>query len=145
MIMCTSKCTDDMLEFCCLGIIDFGQIYCMNCYAYGTPLWEKKQLQKRFGDSWEFKHRELKDFSREVKRKVRSLRKTGHNPAETIYFIDPPLHPELHAGHMNFAGEHIRRPEKLAANPLQEMLVIKMRKEGNLPKKSYLTGFGSHG
>lgn len=145
MIMCKSECTDDILEFCCLGVIDFGQIYCINCYASGTALWEKKQLQKRFGDLWEFKYQELKGFKREVKHKVRALRRNGSNPAETIYFIDPPVNPELHADHMNLAGEHIRRPKSKINDPLLEELIERVRKDGRMPTKSYLTDYGSHG
>ncbi len=146
--MCRSECTDDVLEFCCLGVIDFGQIYCMNCYTYGTQLWEKRQLQNRFGDLWEFKYQELKGFRRDVKRKVRALRRNGCNPAETIYFIDPPVNPELHADHMNFAGGHIKRPKHRFTDPLVERLTEELneqqRKDGTMPKKYYLTDYGSH-
>lgn len=143
--MCKSICTGIVSEFCCLGSIDFGQIYCMECNSCGTRAWEKRQLKLRFGESWESKYQELRNFARDVKRKVRTLRKTGHNPAETIYFIDPPLHPELHADHMNLAGEHIIRPKSLIKNPALEKLVNEMREKGRMLKKSYLTDFGSHG
>jgi hypothetical protein len=143
--MCKSECTGLVLEFCCLGVIDFGQIYCMNCYSEGTESWEKKELQKRFGDSWEFKYRELKQFRREVKRKVRALRRDGYKVAETIYFIDPPVNPELHVDHMNYAGEHIRRTPKLNNDPLVDILIKRLDDEGRMPTKSYLNGYGSHG
>lgn len=143
--MCKSDCTGLVSEFCSLGVIDFGQIYCMDCNSMGTKTWEKKELQKRFGDSWGYKYQELMQLKKSVKRQVRAGRRNGYRMAETVYFKDPPLNPELHADHMNLAGEHIRRPKNSEVNPQLEKLLNELRKDGRMPMKSYLADFGSHG
>lgn len=143
--MCQSDCTGLVSDFCSLGIIDFGQIYCMDCNSFGTKAWEKKELQKRFGGSWVYKYQELKQLKRDVKRQIRAGRRNGNRMAETVYFKDPPINPELHEDHMNYAGQHIRRLKASEVNPHLEMLLTELRKDGRMPMKTYLTGFGSHG
>lgn len=143
--MCRSNCTGQILPVHSLGVLDNGFIICMDCNGWFEGKAVELALRQRFGQLWEFKFRELKEFRRDVKRKVRAIRRNGNNPAETIYFIDPPVNPELHEDHMNNAGEHIKRPEVSVTDPLLVELIERLRKDGRMPKRSYLTKYGSHG
>ena len=112
--MCESDCTGQILPYCCVGIVDFGEPMCMNCGVMFTKKGLEKELMDRYGEMWPFKLDEFKYFRKDVKLKTRRLRKSGHLMGETIYYIDPPVNPELHEDHMSRPGEHVKKKKSKA-------------------------------
>lgn len=137
--MCKSNCTGQVLRVHSLGVIDFGEIYCMDCNMWVTGKGIDKELKARFGNEWTWKLKELKWLRLQVKRGMRAGRRRGCPMAETIYFVDPPENWELHEGHINWPDQHVKPKNNndkgvgLDNKPLRIFSVY------------YLNGLGRHG
>lgn len=132
--MCYSKCTQLKLEVHSIGVIDFGEFYCMDCMGSFTRTALKYALKARFGEMWPHKLAELNQLKLNVKRGVRRGRKRGFRMAETIYFVDPPEMAELHEGHINWPNEHTKPGDGEAID-----------NTSYAGRVYYLRGLGNHG